>query len=128
MLWEAEHLGAAQAARKLRCRIYWNTPTSEADVAGQVTLIERVTRGSYQGLVVAPNNRFSLLSPLRRAIAVGLTVVVVAEPLDLPAGPRLGYIVNDDEKMGEMAAAEIGRLIHGRGSVAIAGLPLPRRA
>ena len=49
-------------------------------------------------------------------------MVVVAEPLDLPAGPKLGYIVNDDEKMGELAAAEIARLIHGRGSIAIAGL------
>ena len=120
MLWEVEHLGAAQAGQKLRCRLYWNTPTSEADVAGQVTLIERVARGSYQGLVVAPNHRFSILSPLRRAIAAGLPVVVVAEPLDLPAGPKLGYIVNDDERMGELAAAEIARLIHGRGSIAVA--------
>ena len=122
MLWEAEHLGAAQAVRNLRCHIYWNTPTSEADVAGQVTLIERVTRGNYQGLVVAPNHRLSILSPLRRAMAAGLPVVVVGQSLDLPAGPRLGYIVNDDEKMGEMAAVEIARLIHGKGSVVIAGL------
>jgi ribose transport system substrate-binding protein len=122
MLWEMEHLGADEAGQKLRCHLYWNTPTSEADVAGQVTLIERVTRGNYQGLVVAPNHRFSILSPLKRAISAGLPVVVVAEPLDLPAGPNLGYIVNDDEKMGELAAAEIARLIHGRGSIAIAGL------
>ena len=122
MLWEAEHQGAAQAVQKLRCHLYWNTPTSEADVAGQVTLIERVTRGNYQGLVVAPNHRFSILSPLRKAVAAGLAVVVVAEPLDLPAGPRLGYVVNDDEKMGELAAAEIARLIHGKGSIAVVGL------
>jgi ribose transport system substrate-binding protein len=122
MLWEVEHLGAAHAVQKLRCHLYWNTPTSESDVAGQVTLIERVTRGNYQGLVVAPNDRFSILSPLRRAIAAGLPVVVVAEPLDLPAGPMLGYLVNDDEKMGELAAAEIARLIQGRGSIAIVGL------
>jgi ribose transport system substrate-binding protein len=122
MLWEVEHLGATQAVQKLRCHLYWNTPTSEADVAGQVKLIERVARGNYQGLVVAPNHRLSILSPLRRALAAGLPVVVVAEPLDLPAGPKLGYIVNDDEKMGELAAAEIARLLHGKGNVAVVGL------
>jgi ribose transport system substrate-binding protein len=122
MLWEVEHLGATQALQKLHCHLYWNTPTSEGESAGQVTLIERVTRGNYQGLVVAPNHRFSILSPLRHAIAAGLPVIVVAEPLDLPAGPRLGYIVNDEEKMGELAAFEIARLIHGRGSIAVVGL------
>jgi ribose transport system substrate-binding protein len=91
MLWEMEHLGAAEAGQKLRCHLYWNTPTSEADVAGQVTLIERVTRGNYQGLVVAPNHRFSILSPLKRAISAGLPVVVVA---DRAAHPRQRFHCN----------------------------------
>jgi ribose transport system substrate-binding protein len=122
MLWEGEHFGATAAAEKLRCRLYWNSPTSETDVAGQVSLIDRVGRGKYQGLVLAPNHRLALLAPLRRALAAGLTVVVVSAQLDLPAGNKLGYIVNDDEKMGELGAAEVARLVHGRGSIALVGL------
>jgi ribose transport system substrate-binding protein len=49
-------------------------------------------------------------------------VVIVGEPLDLPPGPRLAYIVNDDEKMGELAAAEMARLMHGAGSIVVAGV------
>src|SRR5438270_6270275 len=61
MLWEVEHLGATVAAEKLKCHLYWNAPTSENDVAGQVSLIDRVGRGNYQGLVVAPNHTLAIL-------------------------------------------------------------------
>jgi ribose transport system substrate-binding protein len=42
--------------------------------------------------------------------------------LDIPATNNLGYIVNDDEMMGELAAREVARLIQGKGSVALVGL------
>ena len=122
MLWDVEHFGASVAAEERKFRLYWNTPTSESDVAGQVTLIDKVSRGKYQGLVVAPNHPLAILAPLRRAVAAGLPVVVVSAALDLPAGSKLGYIVNDDEKMGELAAAEAARLIHGSGDVALVGV------
>lgn len=122
MFGEVAHLGAKTAAERLKRHLYWNAPTSENDVAGQVMLIDRVTRGNYQGLILAPNHSRAILAPLRRALAAGLPVVVVSAPLDLPAGGKLGYIVNDDEKMGELAAAEIARLIHGKGSIALVGL------
>src|SRR5262245_10151181 len=122
MLWEVKHLGAKAAAEKLKCHLYWNAPTSENDMAGQVMLIDRVIRGNYQGLVLAPNHSRAILAPLRRALAAGLPVVVVSAPLDFPASDKLGYIVNDDEKMGEIAAAEIARIINGKGYIALVGL------
>ena len=122
MLSEVKHFGAKTAAESLKYRLYWNTPTAESDVAGQVSLIDRVARGKYQGLILAPNHPFAVLTPLRRALAAGLPVVVVSALLDLPASDKFGYIVNDDEKMGELAAAEISRLIDGRGAIALVGL------
>jgi ribose transport system substrate-binding protein len=122
MLGEVEHFGATVAAEKLKCRLYWNAPTSENDMAGQVSLIDKVGRAKYQGLVLAPNHSFGIRAPLRRVLAAGLPVVVVSAMLDIPAGSKLGYIVNDDQKMGELAAAELARLIHGKGSIALVGL------
>jgi ribose transport system substrate-binding protein len=122
MLWEVGHFGATTAAEKLKCRLYWNAPTSENDVAGQVSLVDRVGRGKYQGLVLAPNHPFAILAGLRRALAAGLPIVIVSAPLEIPSGSKLGYIVNDDEQMGELAANEVARLIHGKGSVALVGL------
>jgi ribose transport system substrate-binding protein len=122
MLWEVEHFGATVAAEKLKCHLYWNAPTSENDLAGQVSLVDKVGRGRYQGLVLAPNHTLGIRAPVRRALAAGLPVVIVAADLELPAGNNLGYIVNDDEQMGELAAAELARLIHGKGSVALVGI------
>lgn len=122
MLSKVGHFGAKMAAEKLKYRLYWNTPTAESDVAGQISLIDRVVRSKYQGLILAPNHPFAVLTPLRRALAAGLPVVVVSAPLDLPAGDKFSYIVNDEEKMGELAAAEISRLIDGQGTVALVGL------
>ena len=122
MLWEVEHFGATTAAEKLKCHLYWNAPTSENDMAGQVSLIDKVSRGKYQGLVLAPNHTLGIRAPVSRALAAGLPVVIVSAQLDLPASDKLGYIVNDDEKMGELAAAEIARLINGKGSIALVGI------
>lgn len=122
MLWEVEQSGASAAAERLKFHLYWNAPTSENDMTGQASLIDRVARGKYQGLVLAPNHALAILTPLRRALAAGLPVVVVSAQLDLPAGDKLGYIVNDDEKMGELAATEVARLLHGHGSIALVGL------
>ena len=122
MLWEVEHYGAIAAADRLKCRLYWNAPTSESDMAGQVSLIDKVGRGRYQGLVLAPNHTLGIRAPLSRALAAGLPVVIVSAELDLPASSKLGYIVNDDEKMGELAATELARLIHGKGDIALIGL------
>jgi ribose transport system substrate-binding protein len=121
-MWEVEHSGATDAAEKLKCRLYWNAPTSENDFAGQISLIDKVVRSKYQGLIVAPNQPRAILAPLRRAVAAGIPVVVVSAPLDIPASGKLGYLVNDDEAMGELAAAEMARLLHGKGSIALVGL------
>ena len=122
MLWDVEHFGAAVAAERLKCHLYWNAPTSETDVAGQISLIDKVVRGKYQGLVLAPNHPLAILTSLKRVLAADVPVVIVSAPLDLVANGKLGFIVNDDQKMGEIAAAEIARILHGKGNIALAGL------
>ena len=122
MLWEVEHFGAMAAAGNVKCHLYWNAPTSESDMAGQISLVDKVGRGKYQGLVLAPNHTLGIRAPLSRAVAAGLPVVIVSADLDLPASRKLAYIVNDDEKMGELAAAELARQIHGKGDIALIGL------
>jgi ribose transport system substrate-binding protein len=122
LLWDAERLGATAAAGTLNYRLRWNAPTSESDMAGQVSLIDKAIRGKYQGLVLAPNHTLGIRAPLYRAVAAGVPVVIVSAQLELPASSRVSYIVNDDELMGELAAGEIARLIRGKGSIALVGL------
>lgn len=121
-LWEPAHGGAEIAARSTHTKIYWNAPTREDDVLGQIALVESVIDRGYQGLVLAPDQTLALISPVRQALSSGLPVVIISSPLPIPAGGKLVYIVSDEEEAGWMAASRIGGLLHGRGSIAVLGV------
>ena len=89
---------------------------------GQIALVERVTAGDYQGLVLAPNHSLALLTPVRRALARGLITVILSSPLPIPADDKLCYILNDEEEGGRIAAQRVALLTGGHGSVAMIGI------
>lgn len=123
MLWDSAHAGAETAASRTGSSIYWNAPMREDDIAAQVRLVNKVASSSrYQGLVIAPTQALSLVSPVRRALARGIPTVIIDSPLSLPPGGRLSYILNDDEEAGRMAADRVSQLLHGQGTVALLGI------
>ena len=122
MLWEPEHGGAQTTALNVGARIYWNAPTREDDVEGQIALVQRVSSGNYQGLILAPDQSRALITPVRRAMLRGVSIVVVGSPLPIPPGNRLSYILNDDEEGGRIAGRRVATILHGQGSVAILGI------
>ena len=122
MLWEAEHGGANLAGKAIGRSIYWNAPTREDDISGQIALVEQAVRNNAEGLVLAPDQELALMTPVRRAMEHGVYTVIVGSPMTIPAGDHLSYILNDDEEGGRMAAMRVGSMLHGRGSVAIVGI------
>lgn len=123
MLWDSAHAGAEIAATRTGSSIYWNAPMREDDVAAQVRLVNKVVSSDrYQGLVIAPTQALSLISPVRRALARDTPTVIIDSPLSLPPGGKLSYILNDDEEAGQLAAERVAQLLHGRGTVALLGI------
>jgi ribose transport system substrate-binding protein len=121
-LWEPEHGGAEVAAVHANAHIYWNAPTREDDVEGQIAIVNQVISKGYQGLVLAPDQALALIAPVRRALARGIPTVIVGSPLPLPAGENLSYILSDEATAGRIAAQRVAELLHGRGSVAVLGV------
>jgi len=121
-LWESEHLGAKATATKTGVHIYWNAPTSEDDIEGQIALVERVIAGRYQGLVLSPDHPQALITPVRRAMARGLPVVVVGSPLSIPPGGQLSYVLNDEDAAARIGAQRIAFMLHGKGTIALLGI------
>lgn len=121
-LWEPEHAGAEEAAVQANARIYWNAPTREDDVEGQIALVNQVVSRGYQGLVLAPDQALSLITPVSKALAHGVPTVIVGSPLPLPAGEKLSYVLNDDEAAGRIAAERVAQLVQGHGFVAVLGI------
>lgn len=123
ILWESLHTGVEDAAYPLGIQIYWNAPTREDDINSQIALIERlVANGHYQGLVIAPDQSLALITPVRRALARGVPIVILGSPLMMPPGGKLFYVLNDDEEGGRIAARRIAAILHGKGTVALAGI------
>jgi ribose transport system substrate-binding protein len=121
--WESLHTGVEAAAYTLGIGIYWNGPTRQDDVGGQIALIDRlVTQGSYQGIVIAPNQSLALIAPVRRAVAKGIPIVILGSPLLTSPGGKLFYVLNDDQEGGRIAGRRIAKLLHGKGGVAILGI------
>ncbi len=121
-LWEPEHAGAEAAAVHANAHIYWNAPTREDDVEGQIAMVNQVISKGYQGLVLAPDQALALIAPVRRAVARDIPTVIVGSPLPLPPGGKLSYILSDDETGGRIAAQRAAELLQGRGSVAVLGI------
>ncbi len=121
-LWEAEHAGAQHAADGRNLQIYWNAPTREEDIEGQIQLVERIIDQRYGGLVLAPDQPLALMTAVRRAIARGIPTVIVGAPLTIPPGANLSYIINDDAAAGRMAAARVAQVLGGSGKVAVIGI------
>lgn len=121
-LWEPVHAGAEIAAQSTNTKIYWNAPTREDDVQGQIALVESVIDRGYRGLVLVPDQALALISPVRRALSVGIPAVIISSPLPIPPGGKLTYVLNDEEEAGQIAASRVGELLHRRGSIAVLGI------
>jgi ABC-type sugar transport system substrate-binding protein len=121
LLWDLAHSGAAAEAQRHDAHLYWNAPTSETDIAGQASLLDRIARGDHRGLILAPNHAYFPLSALKRVLAARIPVVVIADQLDLSPSPLLTQVLNDNARMGELAAIALARQVKS-GPVVFIGL------
>jgi ribose transport system substrate-binding protein len=122
VLWEPEHAGAAHVARHNGMEVYWNAPTREDDVAGQIDLLEKVADRGYAGIIITPDQTLPLRSPIRRIVSRGLPLVIVGTNLGIAPAAKLSYVLNDDVAGGQMAARRVGKILGGHGSIAILGI------
>jgi ribose transport system substrate-binding protein len=119
--WEAEHAGVAKALLGTDWKERWNGPSSETEVDRQIALVEQAIQQRDGGLILAPDHPIALTTAVRRAAEQGMPVVVVDAVLNLPASLDVDYLLNDEQKTGELAADRIGDLLHGHGTVAVLG-------
>jgi len=92
------------------------------DIRAQISLIEKSVDRGMAGIIVSPIQTLPLRTPIRRVLAKGIPVVVIDTELGIPPGPKLGYVLNDEESGGRIAARRIGSILHGQGNIAIVGI------
>ena len=121
-LWEPEHAGAASVARSLGLDIYWNAPMRDDDTQTQISLIEKSVERGMAGIIVSPIQTLPMRTPIRRVLARGIPVVVIDTKLGIPSGPKLSYVLNDEQAGGQIAARRIGMILGGKGNIAVVGI------
>lgn len=121
-LWEPEHAGAAAAARSIGLDLYWNGPMRDDDIQMQISLVEKSVNRGMAGIVVSPIETLPMRTPIRRVLNRGVPVVVIDTELGIPPGPKLAYVLNDEQAGGQIAARRIGMRLGGKGSIAILGI------
>jgi ribose transport system substrate-binding protein len=120
-LWESMHAGVASAARGTRWHAYWNGPSSEDEVAQQIALVQHAEAIHAAGLILAPDHPLALTTVVRHVLGRGIPTVIVASGMPLEPQANLGFVLNDDEAAGELAARYLATTLKGHGTVALLG-------
>jgi len=94
----------------------------EDDVQSQIEIVTQALKRGAKGVIVSPVEALPLRTCIHKALQDGTPVVVVGTDLGLAPGKNLAYVLNDEQRGGQIAARRIGNLLHGQGSVAILGI------
>jgi ribose transport system substrate-binding protein len=103
--WRSVHAGAVAGAKELgNIEISWKGPETEADTAGQISVVKNFITNRVDGIVLAPNHSQSLMDVVSEANAENVPVVIFDSGLG--AGPKIVSLVSTDNHHGGVLAAK----------------------
>ncbi len=120
VFWQTVRAGAEAAAKEAGVEMVWAAPQVETDYTGQASIVEDFINRRMSALVLAPSHQKALVSVAERAVDAGIPVVVMDSGLD--SSRPVSYVATDNYQGGVLAAREMGRLLGGKGKVAVVGI------
>ncbi|MEO5803537.1 MAG: substrate-binding domain-containing protein [Verrucomicrobiota bacterium] len=121
-VFQAARVGAEQAAKdlgtkyKIQIKIDWRTPNEE-DAQKQAEAIEQLVLSGADGIAVSCSDANKLTDAINSAVKNGVPVATFDS--DAPASKRFVTFGVDDVKCGEQVMEELGKIMGGKGVVAI---------
>src|SRR5256714_7701164 len=121
-VFQAARVGAEQAAKDLGAKhgisikIDWRTPNEE-DAQKQAEAIEQLVLSGAAGIAVSCSDANKLTDAINTAVKNGVPVATFDS--DAPASKRFVIFGVDDIKCGEQVMEELGKIMDGKGTVAI---------
>ena len=115
--WQSVHAGAEQAAKELgNVEILWKGPETEADTAGQISVVKNFITSRVDGICLAPNHSQALIDVVAEANAEGIPVVVFDSGLGEGAD-LVSYVATDNYRGGVLAGERLAEAIDHEGQV-----------
>ncbi|MBU6173379.1 MAG: substrate-binding domain-containing protein [Planctomycetes bacterium] len=115
--WKSVHAGAEAAAVELgNVEILWKGPETEADTAGQISVVKNFITNQVDGIVLAPNHSQALVDAVAEANAEKIPVAIFDSGLG--TGPSIvTYVATDNYRGGQLAAETLARAMGNQGKV-----------
>lgn len=115
--WKSVHYGAEKAAKELgNVEILWRGPVLESDTSSQIEVVKNMISKGVDGIVLAPNQKDSLVDVVQQSIDEDIPVVIFDS--GLASGPKIvSYVATNNFKGGQMAANEMAKALGEKGNV-----------
>jgi ribose transport system substrate-binding protein len=117
IFWQTVHAGAVAAAREAGAEVRWNGPAVETEFARQVQIVESMINGRVDAIVLAPTDRVALVGVVERAAREKIPVTIFDSAIDTES--YVSFVATNNYAAGQLAARRVGRILHGRGQVAM---------
>ena len=116
-VWEGTKKAAAELGYK---EVLYKGTASQADIAGQVNLVNDMVSRKVAGIMIAATDAKALVDPVEKAVAAGAPVVTLDSGVD--SQKPYAYIATDNTAAAKTAADVLGGLIGGKGTVGDIGI------
>jgi ribose transport system substrate-binding protein len=115
--WQTVKAGAEAAGKENNAEILFNGPSEENNVQEQIDILRNYGTQGVDGVAVAATDKQSVAGPVDDLQAKGIPVVVVDSSVE--PDHSFSFIATDNVAAARLAAEEMGRLLNGKGKVAV---------
>jgi ribose transport system substrate-binding protein len=120
LFWKAVEAGAREGAKEAGVEMIWKGSLKEDDPGQQIQIVQQFVSEGVSGIVLAPIDDTALRGPVAAAMQKGIPVVIMDSPLrGEPLKDFVCTVSTNNHRAGEMAGERLGKLLHGKGTVAI---------
>src|SRR4029079_18272081 len=109
--------GAVAAARESNVNIVWNGPATETDFTGQLQIVEAMINQRVDAIVLAPIDKTAMVGVVERAAREKIPVVIFDSGVDTEN--FVSQVATDNYRGGQAGAERIGKILGGKGKVAM---------
>jgi ribose transport system substrate-binding protein len=118
--WKAVEEGAREGAKEAGMEMIWKGSLQEDDPAQQIQIVQQVVSEGVGGVILAPIHDTALRGPVAAAMQKGIPVVIMDSALKgEPLKDFVCTVSTNNHRAGEMAGEQLGKLLHGKGTVAV---------
>jgi len=122
LFWQSVHAGAVSASRESGTEIIWDGPASETDYTGQLKVVDAMINRRVDAIALAPIDSKAMVGVVERAASEGIPVIIFDSGID--TDKFVAQVATDNYHAGEMGAERLGKLLGGKGKVAmLANMP-----